>query len=243
MFDGYCAPYKDDCYESGSIIGCLNQSLGESAMVTGTPFLYTGRDYDSDTELYYYRARWYDPQARRFLSEDPIGLDGGINLYAYVENNPINNTDPSGLLVSAVYYHATGRFVVTDDDTGKTASMMARSGGIPTGDPIPRGWYEILYHPNPNSFRLDAMDSMPRNDINDDAGRDLFRLHSRGNGATIGCIGAEDDNEWVKVRDLILNTRTITVPENLKQQWWKVWRKRNIIKYGTLVVFHGDFRK
>jgi RHS repeat-associated protein len=47
--------------------------------------------------FYYYRARYYDPQARQFISEDPIGLDGGINLYAYVGNNPIGLTDPSGL--------------------------------------------------------------------------------------------------------------------------------------------------
>jgi RHS repeat-associated protein len=47
-------------------------------------------------EFYYYRARWYDPQARQFISEDPIGLDGGINLYAYVGNNPVNFSDPSG---------------------------------------------------------------------------------------------------------------------------------------------------
>ena len=47
--------------------------------------------------MFYYRARWYDPQARRFISEDPIGLAGGINLYAYVRNNPINAIDPQGL--------------------------------------------------------------------------------------------------------------------------------------------------
>ncbi|MFH1154915.1 MAG: RHS repeat-associated core domain-containing protein [Pseudomonadota bacterium] len=44
------------------------------------------------------RARYYDPEVGRFISEDPIGFDGGdVNLYAYVLNNPVNRTDPWGL--------------------------------------------------------------------------------------------------------------------------------------------------
>jgi hypothetical protein len=46
--------------------------------------------------LYYYRARYYDPTSGRFLSEDPIGFEGGINLYAYVLNDPLDLIDPSG---------------------------------------------------------------------------------------------------------------------------------------------------
>ena len=45
----------------------------------------------------YYRARFYDPQLGRFISEDPIGFEGGSNWYGYVENNPVNSNDPSGL--------------------------------------------------------------------------------------------------------------------------------------------------
>lgn len=60
-------------------------------------YRYTGREYDAETGLYYYRARYYDPVLRRFVSKDPIGLHGGINPYAYVENDPVNATDPSGL--------------------------------------------------------------------------------------------------------------------------------------------------
>jgi RHS repeat-associated protein len=55
------------------------------------------REYDAETGFYYVRARYYDPVLGRFLSEDPIGLDGGINPYAYAANNPVNMTDPSGL--------------------------------------------------------------------------------------------------------------------------------------------------
>lgn len=56
-----------------------------------------GREYDATTGLYYMRARHYDPQSGRFMSEDPIGIRGGLNLYAYVMNDPVNSRDPSGL--------------------------------------------------------------------------------------------------------------------------------------------------
>ncbi|GAB4351236.1 MAG: hypothetical protein Kow0099_35240 [Candidatus Abyssubacteria bacterium] len=47
--------------------------------------------------MYYYRARFYDPRTGRFLTQDPIGFLGGINLYAYVKNNPVGWLDPFGL--------------------------------------------------------------------------------------------------------------------------------------------------
>ena len=78
-------------------------SFGNTAIQTGTlnptnPFKYTGRELDEETGLYYYRARYYDPEIGRFLQEDPIGFEGGdINLYVYVSNNPVNLTDPLGL--------------------------------------------------------------------------------------------------------------------------------------------------
>jgi RHS repeat-associated protein len=70
-----------------------------AAQVTGTAsdntFQYTGRENDG-TRLYHYRARYYAPLWGRFISEDPIGLAGGINVYAYVGGNPINARDPQG---------------------------------------------------------------------------------------------------------------------------------------------------
>lgn len=61
------------------------------------PFAYTGREYDRETGLYYYRARHYDPMEGRFISKDPIGIRAGVNLYSFVLNNPINFIDPLGL--------------------------------------------------------------------------------------------------------------------------------------------------
>jgi uncharacterized protein RhaS with RHS repeats len=47
--------------------------------------------------MYFYRARYYDPKVGRFVTKDPIGFGGGINVYAYVKNNAVNWTDPFGL--------------------------------------------------------------------------------------------------------------------------------------------------
>jgi RHS repeat-associated protein len=60
------------------------------------PIQYTARENDG-TGLYYYRARYYDPRGKRFVSKDPIGLQGGVNLYTYVGNDPVSLRDPYGL--------------------------------------------------------------------------------------------------------------------------------------------------
>lgn len=61
-------------------------------------YAYTGREWDADANLYYYRARWYDAQSGRFISEDPLGFAAGdTNVQRYVGNSPTNATDPSGL--------------------------------------------------------------------------------------------------------------------------------------------------
>ena len=61
------------------------------------PFSYTGREYDEESGLYFYRARYFDANTGRFFSEDPIGLKAlDQNLYNYVFNNPLNLIDPNG---------------------------------------------------------------------------------------------------------------------------------------------------
>jgi len=77
-------------------------SFGKQTASSGSltnPFQYAGRELDSETGLYYYRARYYDSNAGRFISEDPHKeVLRGLNFYAYVRNNPVGYTDPDGKL-------------------------------------------------------------------------------------------------------------------------------------------------
>ena len=77
-----------------------NEITPSSANYLETPYAFTGRELDPETGLYFYRARYYDSNTGRFLSEDPIEVNNErLNLYYYVENNPINRIDPNGEVV------------------------------------------------------------------------------------------------------------------------------------------------
>jgi RHS repeat-associated protein len=72
--------------------------LAASTGVVSNPLRFTGREFDIETRVYYYRARYYDHSVGRFLSEGPLKLNGVLkNIYGYVLNNPVRYTDPCGL--------------------------------------------------------------------------------------------------------------------------------------------------
>jgi RHS repeat-associated protein len=91
----------------GSVIASLDSASGSLSRIgylpygkstSAGPFGYTGQRIDPETGgLYYYRARHYSPAWGRFLQADPTGYAGGVNLYGYVGNDPLNGTDPLGL--------------------------------------------------------------------------------------------------------------------------------------------------
>jgi RHS repeat-associated protein len=75
-------------------------SFGDVTATSGSitnPFRYTARDFDTETNLQFSRARYYDPQAGRFITEDPLGFGQGVNFYSYVGNGATNFIDPTGL--------------------------------------------------------------------------------------------------------------------------------------------------
>jgi RHS repeat-associated protein len=116
---------------SGAIKTSYNYSPFGKKQATGinssNPFAFTGRE-DDGTGYYYYRARYYNPDQKRFISEDPLEFGGGdTNLQAYVGNSPIDFNDPSGQCVICVVYksipntasQAEHAFVLTRDKNEK----------------------------------------------------------------------------------------------------------------------------
>jgi RHS repeat-associated protein len=84
---------------SGNLVGSVNR-YDEYGVPQGTltgRFGYTGQPWIPEAGLYHYRARAYNPAMGRFMQTDPIGFGGGMNIYAYVGNNPVNRSDPTGL--------------------------------------------------------------------------------------------------------------------------------------------------
>ena len=92
---------------------CANYSPAQAQQeltLIGNPYMYTAREYDIETGLYYYRARYYNPYIGRFLQTDPAYQ--GMNWYAYCGNNSMNRVDPSGM-VSDLYYPGAIAEVIT----------------------------------------------------------------------------------------------------------------------------------
>jgi RHS repeat-associated protein len=104
---------------------------GETGTLTGNGARFTGRRLDPETGLYYYRARYYSATLGRFLQTDPIGTRGGINLYAYVGNDPLNLVDPMGTnsQLGAVASCSEPSVCIANQPNGGGGNLLA-GGGI-----------------------------------------------------------------------------------------------------------------
>ncbi|WP_254614952.1 RHS repeat-associated core domain-containing protein [Burkholderia pyrrocinia] len=103
----------------------------------GNPIRFQGQYHDDETELHYNRYRYYDPTAGRFISKDPIGLTGGINVYRYAPN-PVGWIDPLGLAKTTCDLYAFGnasgprepRIQGVNTKPGQNADLIADAAGM-----------------------------------------------------------------------------------------------------------------
>ena len=102
---------------SGNVVQTYQyDAFGKIVQQTGSvenSHTYTGREWDAEAGLYYYRARYYDPTLGRFINGDPIGFAGGdVNFYVYVQNNPVNFVDPDGRFLQSIIAGGVGGGIV-----------------------------------------------------------------------------------------------------------------------------------
>ena len=132
-------------------------SFGKLTASTGTlvnPFSYTTREFDQETSIYYYRARYYDASLGRFISEDPIGFGGGTHFYRYAVNNPVLFDDPLGLWTN------TGKPAPPGDNTIVCNGLGGIAIQIPTDQDLSCGIGNCIWR-HENRHRRDALASNP----------------------------------------------------------------------------------
>jgi RHS repeat-associated protein len=212
----------------GNVTGTLLDSVTVGQRVTydgnGLPavtgdqtnrLMWKGAPYDKDLLLTQLGARWYDPYVMRFISEDPLGLAGGINPYVYANNDPVNGSDPSGMSAQITcatykiwqYDLATGEQVGDADYetvcSGDGDSSGGGGGGGGTGskktkvtDPYPykavRKCPDFLQPGQPIRAGLDQLYAASRKPVPHEEAMAFYTTDGRVNFMTVGTGNCKD---------------------------------------------------
>ena len=118
--------YTYDAWGVTTIKNAGGEVINSSAY--GNRYMFQGREYSTVTGLYNFRARWYAPTIGRWLSKDPIGLEGGLNLYVFCGNDPLNYMDPFGCLEAISAYNDWGKIAVAGFDQGGVGGYAQAAG-------------------------------------------------------------------------------------------------------------------
>jgi len=113
-------------YEEYYPYGSTSYHAAKSGVdVSQKRYRYTGKERDEESGFYYYGARNYAAWLGRWLSSDPIGIEGGLNLFAYVKNNPLNYTDPQGTQIVVRFSLPVGGYTIKRKEIITIADLRA----------------------------------------------------------------------------------------------------------------------
>ncbi|WP_321572979.1 RHS repeat-associated core domain-containing protein [Hafnia alvei] len=126
--------WKSSYLAFGSIKTEANNGAG-----IDNPLRFAGQYHDRETGLFYNLNRYYDPAMKRYLTQDPVGLAGGLNPYLYVDADPISRLDPLGLKGMP-----SSDTTTTGDRNPEPKTRLPRSNGHWEGEPGNGDWYSDL---------------------------------------------------------------------------------------------------
>lgn len=113
--------------------------------MSGTTHGFTGQRWDEETGLYFFKNRHYSPKLGRFLEPDPIGLGDGLNMFTYVENNPLNMVDVYGLAATPSPSVPYGGGGVPGDPTWTDPTKSGPNGEPPKEGTTPDPFVDQLF--------------------------------------------------------------------------------------------------
>ncbi|CAG4920168.1 RHS repeat-associated core domain-containing protein [Paraburkholderia gardini] len=219
QYEGTATNAKSWLYanQQGSVVALANgtgatiasQAYGPFGETDGTPasrFGYTGQQYLAALGLYYYKARMYSPTLGRFLQTDPVGTADDLNLYVYVKNNPVNFTDPTGM-IAASGFASTSSAPAATVSTPVQVAVSAPKLDAPTfsmpkatmGDPVRVAG--MPFHGEPGTWASSMPGKMPQLRMYGPNGSALTDIdfeahHGNANPHAHNWTGTSRDNGW-----------------------------------------------
>ena len=200
-----------------------NTTVSQGSASLDNPYRFSTKAVDNETGLIYYGYRYYSPKLGRWISRDPLGEAGGINLYGFVRNNPVHRYDPLGLAGRTYYFdNITGKATNRPLDSNKQPNTQVKVAQAVdpdtprtyTGNPQLDDDGSGSTHSDPNhdpntSGTMDANGNIvPRQDgqpsLNADT--DAFVVAPAGSGAQVGdwasVTTSDGQTQWMQVGDI-----------------------------------------
>jgi RHS repeat-associated protein len=233
--------------------GRLKSSSGPAA--EANRYRFSTKPQERAAALSYYGYRYYAPSHGRWLSRDPLEEEGGVNLYAMSGNDPISKADFLGLLVTAVLDRKNNTFTVTDNDTKRSVTAQAFTGGhvssnltiispgLPLEIPAPGGVYNIVDNPNSGLGKEDwyglFMQDSRMDDYLDDNGKERSGVRLHLGGVSHGCVtvnrySRDAGKKWQEIRDTINSTKKEKMKFREGPHFWNGTGETT--NYGTLTI-------